>query len=80
MSMPYLRPESSVSATLDEFYNVVFQCNGHGPVIHYTPEQIQMAAKAPARPAENKRDIRPDFNLPKDNLLGLKFDRVKHNM
>jgi hypothetical protein len=45
-----LRPESSVSAGIDEYGELVFACDRPGPVIHRTPEELGIERTVPDVP------------------------------
>ena len=57
------RPESSVSAGVDEYGELVFACDRHGPVIYRTPEELGVPRVVRDIPAPRKT-LRPDWSAP----------------
>jgi hypothetical protein len=53
------RPESSVSSGTDEYGELVFACDQHGPVVHRTPEELGIPRVVADRPATRKT-LSPD--------------------
>lgn len=74
-----LRPKSSVAVGFNEDGEMVFTCDGHGPVIHRTPEELGLPRTVADCAGENRRSVRPDAYGPRNRAFkGIKTDRPRY--